>query len=121
MRDSVSRRFRVPSASRSQVPWIAALALLAIAACADERPRGPLDFTQDDQFAIGDPGGRQATATGIGCATTARVALTEAQRTAQYNLRGVMGPGRYRMRLETIRDYRDGERFCAEVEARVQY
>lgn len=115
--------------SRRLAPWLAVRALLLAAGCAvmvltgcaGERPLGPTDYVRDEHFAISDPGGRKATATGIGCAHTLRQALTDAERTAHYNLRGVMGPGRYRVGYETLRDYREGDRFCAEVEARAQF
>jgi hypothetical protein len=98
-----------------------ALMLALLAACGPERPRGPLDYTRDENFAIDDPGGRQATATGTGCGYTQNEAIFEARRTANYNLRGVMGAGRYRVDYETMRQYREASRYCADVLARVNY
>lgn len=121
MREPTTGPASRPRLTLRAAPWIAALMVLLAAACAEDRPKGPIDYVQDENFAISDPGGRQATATGTGCATTMRQALTIAERTAHYNLRGVTGPGRYRVRYDTLRDYREGDRFCAEVEARVQY
>lgn len=98
---------------------IAAWATLS--ACAQEQPRHGLGYVEDEQFAIADPGGRSSAATGIGCAFSLREAETQAQQTAHYNLRGVIGPGRYRVQYEVLRNFRDGERYCAEAEARARY
>jgi hypothetical protein len=100
---------------------LGAAAALAVACGGAEKPRGPLDYIQDEHFAIRDPGGRQAAATGTGCALARNEALTQAERAAHYNLRGVMGPGRYRVQFERLREFQEGERICFEVEARVLF
>jgi hypothetical protein len=103
--------------SRAVLAWLA-IAALGLGTCG-EGPRGGLQFIQDDQFAIRDPGGAGSAATGIGCGLDDNEALFEARRTAHYNLRGMLGPGRYAVHFETLRRFRDAERHCAEVEARV--
>lgn len=98
--------------------WIAALAALSLlAACTEEKPGG-LRYIQPDQYSIQDPGGPRSAATGTGCGETEKVAMTNARRTAQYNLRTMLGAGTYKVVFEILREVPGEGRYCVEVEAR---
>lgn len=103
---------------RAGLVLAAALALSALSGCAEETPGG-LRYVEADQVRIQDPGGPHAAATGIGCAETDTEALTNARATAQYNLRTVLGSGKYKVDFRILREVPGNKRYCVEVEARV--
>jgi hypothetical protein len=99
------------------LPLVSAVALLALAGCT-EPPRGELRWVRDDHHRIADPGALGAMATGTGCAPTRGEALTKAEQVAQFNLRSLAGPGRYRVRYELLDDGLRAEGHCIELAAR---
>lgn len=89
---------------------------LGLAACGGGV--GPdLGLVEDEKFAIQDPSGPAPSATGIGCGRSRREAMANAQRTAAYNLRGVIGPRPVRLRYREIGPIPDPDRTCLQVEA----
>jgi hypothetical protein len=85
--------------------------------CAGET-QGQLRYIEGEQYRITDPGGPGSAATGIGCGDDEREALTNARATAQYNLRGMLGAGTYKVDFEILRQVPGQGRICVEVEAR---
>ena len=76
-----------------------------------------LPYIQDPNFKIRNLSADRASATGIACAGTQREAVLLARRTAHYNLRGVTGNARYRIRYALPRPLPEKGEFCVEVEA----
>ncbi len=101
------------------------LALLAfLPACAKEQPPGvefpftEFPFTQDDRHSIENPSKDRALATGIGCGISLEHAQSVARRIAQFNLRGLTGEARYRIKFRTLKTMPEPARICVEVSAR---
>jgi len=94
------------------------LGLAVALSCSGETP-GQLRYIEDDQIRIEDPGGPHSAATGIGCGNTEGEALTAARSTANYNLRTILGAGRYKVAFEVLREVQGNSPHCVEVEARV--
>lgn len=102
----------------------AMLALLVfLPACAKDPPPGvefpftEFPFTQDDRHSIENPSKDRALATGIGCGISLEHALSVAQRIAQFNLRGLTGEARYRIKFRTLKTMPEPARICVEVSA----
>lgn len=91
--------------------------LSALSACSEQTPGG-LRYIEPEQFRIQDPGGPNSAATGTGCGETEKEAMTDARRTAQYNLRAMLGAGGYKVDFEILREVPGQGRYCVEVEAR---
>ena len=116
-----------PSISRLRRPavyggWMVFGAMLAIpiifAGCGGPPPLPrPLQAIQDENHSIERPGERNAAATGVGCALTASDAVTNAEKTAHFNLRSMMGPGKYDVQFRVLREVPDSALICYEVRA----
>ena len=97
---------------------LTALALgVILTACADKKIEGILQNISDDRHSIANPSKRYASATGIGCGKIRKEALTTARQVAQYNLRSLTGPARYRIRYDIVREFSESNNICFEVSA----
>ena len=72
----------------------------------------------DQAFNIGALTKKNPWATGIGCGGTKKDALDNARNVAQYNLRSLTGPTRYRVEYSTKGPAKNAGPGCWEVEAR---
>jgi hypothetical protein len=100
------------------LPGVALLGLALLAGCGAPRPTGELLGIQDDQHAIAHPSKIGASATGSGCGTTQKEALTSARRVAQFNLRTLTGEARYNVRFDLVSETQTPQGFCVELSAK---
>ncbi len=106
------------------IGWVALLTLVGMAAAgcatAEKEPQAErFPYIQDRNFQMRDEGTPHTVATGIGCGGSEKEALTDARRTAHYNLRGVTGNADYKIRFTVLREVPKPGRICVEVEAAV--
>lgn len=67
---------------------------------------------------VADQGGTNAIATGTACALLERDAEYQAQKAAEYHLRGILGSSaRYVIQTQKVRSYREGDKICIEASA----
>ncbi len=77
----------------------------------------PLQAIQDENHAIERPGEQNAAATGVGCALTTSGAVANAENAAHFNLRSMMGPGKYGVQYRVLREINDSALICYEIRA----
>ena len=67
-----------------------------------------------------DQGGLNATVTGTACSMTTERAEDSAKKAAEYHLRSLLGNERYLINFKTIRQFREGDKFCFEIQGKAQ-
>ena len=72
----------------------------------------------DPSRAVLDQGGSNVISTGNACALDDRDAKEDAEKTAEYHLRGILGSGvRYVIQTQAVNRYTRGDRICYEASA----
>jgi hypothetical protein len=110
-------------AGGSVIAGLAGMVLLASSwnGCAPSQPdtsgKERFPYIQDENFSIKQPSEDRASATGIGCGGTEKEATRNARQTAQYNLRGISGNGKYEIQVILLRKFPKQGLQCVEVEA----